>query len=328
MLVNLSVLPAVLGALLMSAPASAGPVEDAAAALRADSVYVDPASNRNLDVAALRNAIGAEPIKIAVIPRIESVSQVAVLPRRLAVDLPGNTIAVISGRYFYAGSEVICKGQAGQAAAKAIDANEAALDANDSADSPSDITKPLTDFVAAIKAAPRCPEEAARGDRYADDAGGGVASAGTDDTSTVLPWVLTGIAAGVLLIGGFALLTRRRTRSTAAARREQAHALLHRLGLELEDLPGGVTGPAGSARQEAAGRHGEAEAIITGATTDAQFAAARRAAIQGLMAAREARTALGRAAGPAIPDLEPGSEPDLDPVRVSDVQAAAESDRR
>src|SRR5207302_11077833 len=96
------------------------------------SVYLDPGSNRNLNVAAVRSAIGSAPIKIAVLPRIESVNQVAVLPRTLAGQLPGNTIGVISGRYFYAGSEVVCKGAAGEAAAKAIKANEAALDANNS----------------------------------------------------------------------------------------------------------------------------------------------------------------------------------------------------
>jgi hypothetical protein len=327
-LVNLSVLPVLLSTLLASAPVAAGPVENAAAALRADSVYLDPGSNRNLDVAALREAIGSEPIKIAVIPRIESVSQVAALPRRLAVDLPGNTIAVISGRYFYAGSEVICKGQAGQAAANAINANEAALDQNNTADSPSDITKPLTDFVAAVKAAPKCPEEAGRADRYADEPGGGVAAGGPDDTATVLPWVLGGIGIGVLVIGAFALLTRRRTRTTAAHRREETHDLVRRLEAELDTLPTDVTGEAAEARMEAAGEHGEAEAILLGATTDAQFSAARHAAIKGLRAARQARLALGLDAGPDIPELGSDTEPDLGSVRVPDSQAAAESDRR
>src|SRR5262249_25949468 len=143
-LIKYALLPAVVGSLLLGGvPASAGPVEKAAAALRTDSVYLDPGSNRNVDLAAVRAAIGAAPIKIAILPRIESVNQVAVLPRTLAASLPGNTIGVISGRYFYAGSEVVCKGSAGQAAAKAIKSNEAVLDAENSADSPADLTKPL-----------------------------------------------------------------------------------------------------------------------------------------------------------------------------------------
>jgi hypothetical protein len=283
-LINYALLPVVLGGLLLGAPAATpaqpvAPVDKAAAALRTDSVYLDPASNRNLDLAAVRKAIGGAPIKIAVLPRVESVSQVAVLPRTLAGELPGNTIGVISGRYFYAGSEVVCKGTAGDAAAKAIKANEAALDANNSADSPSDITKPLTDFVAAIKAAPACPEVGGRGDRYADEPGGGGAlAAGPDDTASVLPWVLTGIGVGVLAVGTFVLLTRRRTKGSAVARRDEAIALVHRLGEELAEQPGDAT------HEEATARHGEAEAILVGATTEAQFAAAREAATKGLKA--------------------------------------------
>jgi hypothetical protein len=328
-----AVLPATAGLLLAvlfvpvvpaaaaAAGTSAGPVEDAAAGLRADSVFLHPSSNRNLDVAALRRAIGDQPIKIAVIPRINSVSEVAVLPRRLARDLPGNTIAVISGRYFYAGSEVVCEGHAGRAAANAVNANEAALDANDSADSPSDITKPLTDFVAEIKAAPQCPTEGGRGDRYADTPGGGEAVAGPDDTASVLPWVLVGLGVGVLAVAALVVLTRRRTRDTAVAHREQATALVRRLGAELDELPAGE-GPAAQARVHAAGRHGEADAILIGATTDAQFAAARRVAIEGLIATRSARVALGGDPGPAIPELDPGTE------RDSGAVPAADSDRR
>jgi hypothetical protein len=196
---KLLVLPVVAGCVLLSAvltgagAVATGPVEDATEALLGDSVYVAPGANRHLDVDAIRRAIGGEPIKIAVIPRVDSVSEVAALPRKLAGTLPGNTIAVISGRYFYAGSEVVCKGYAGRAATDAINANEPALDANPGDDSPSDITKPLTDFVASIRSAPRCPSEGSRGDRYADEAGGGQAAAGTDDTASVLPWILGGI---------------------------------------------------------------------------------------------------------------------------------------
>jgi hypothetical protein len=322
---------AVLGCLLVAAPItlaeSSGPLQDAASALRNDSVYVDPAANRNLDIDAVRRAIGTDPIKIAIVPKIDSVGDVAVLPRQLARDLPGNTIAVISGRYFYAGSEVVCKGQAGQAAANAINANEAALDANPSADSPSDITKPLTDFVAEIKAAPRCPQEGGRGDRYADEPGGGAAAAGADDTATVLPWVLGGVGIVVVAVATFVLVNRTRTRRTTLSRREQATELVRRLGAEVAELPIGE-GAAASARADAAGRHGEAEAILIGATTDTQFGAARNAAIEGLIAARQARVALGRDPGPEIPQPHAGTEPDRADVRVSGEQPATDTSRR
>jgi hypothetical protein len=291
---KLAVLTVAAGCLLGSAPAAtaAAPVDEATAALRSTSVYLAPAANRNLDVEAVRRAIGDEPIKIAIIPRIESVNDVAVLPRRMAAALPGNTIGVISGRYFYAGSEVVCAGVAGRAAADAIKGNEAALDANNTPDNTSDLTKPVSDFVAAIKAAPKCPTEAGRLDRYADQPGGGVALAGPDDTATVLPWVLGGIGLGVLVVAMLVLLTRRRTRGTATQHRDEAHTLVRRLGEELAELP-----EEGEARAEAAAKHGEAEAILVSATTDEQFAAARQAALDGLTAARNARAALDRSGG-------------------------------
>lgn len=285
---KLAVLTVAAGCLLGSAPAAsaAAPVDEATAALRTTSVYLAPAANRNLDVEAVRRAIGNEPIKIAIIPRIESVNDVAVLPRQMAAALPGNTIGVISGRYFYAGSEVVCAGAAGRAAADAINGNEAALDANNTPDNPSDLTKPVSDFVAAVKAAPKCPTEAGRLDRYADQPGGGAAVAGPDDTATVLPWVLGGIGLGVLVVATLVLLTRRRTRGTATQHRDEAHTLVRQLGEELAELP-----EEGDARAEAAAKHGEAEAILVSATTDEQFAAARQAALDGLTAARNARAA-------------------------------------
>jgi hypothetical protein len=292
---KLVVLPVIAGCLLLAVPAaSAGPVEDAAAALRGSSVYLDPKANRNMDIDAVRAAIGGEPIKIAVIPRIESVDDVAALPRRLAASLPGTTIAVISGRYFYAGSEVVCTGYAGRAASDAINANEAALDENNSVDSPSDLTKPLTDFITSIKKAPKCPTDPGRADRYADTPGGGAVAAGPDDTAIVLPWVAGGIGLGVLVIGTLVLLLRRRTKGNASQHRDEAKDLVHRLGEELAALPPGGDGPEAEARAQAAARHGEAEAILVSATTDTQFAAARQAAIEGLTAAGTARAAMQR----------------------------------
>jgi hypothetical protein len=278
-----AVIPAVLGCLLLSASVgSAEPGNGAAAALRTDSVYMDPAASRTVDLAAVRAAIGSEPIKIAIIPRIESVNTVAALPRELAAQLPGNTIGVISGRYFYAGSEVICTGLAGQAAAHAIKSNEGALDENNSPDSPSDITKPLTDFVAEVKAAPKCRQDASRADRYADQPGGGEAASGPDDTATVLPWVLGGIGLAVLGIGTLVLLTRRRAKASGTALREDTRVLVRRLGFELAER--GDEQPDSAAPAEATAKHGEAEAILLGATTDDQFAAARKAALDGLAA--------------------------------------------
>jgi hypothetical protein len=287
--------------------AFAGPVEDAVAGLRVSAVFVDPAAGRKLDAEALRAQIGSEPIKIAVLPAGPGVSEVRTWPREIARQLPGNTIAALSGRYFYAGSEVLCRGLAGQAAANAIAKHNTELDQG----SNSDLTAALTDFVTEVKAGQRCDTAggAGRGDRYADEPGGGEASI-ADDTSTVLPWVLGGLGLAVLGVGAWVLVARQRASGRVQHHRDQARDLVARLGTELAQLPydGNGNAPVAQARADAAGKHGEAEAILIGATTDVQYAAARHAAIEGLTAARAARIALGGDPGAPIPPFDPPAD--------------------
>ncbi|HVK20337.1 MAG TPA: hypothetical protein VM677_03145 [Actinokineospora sp.] len=295
--------PAVVALMLLTAPlASAAPVDDAARELRSAAVWLDPAAKRKLDVPALVKAIGGAPIKIAILPAGPPVSEVSGLPRQLAASLPGQTIAVIAGRYFYAGSEVLCDGEAGKAASGAIAANETFLDSNES----SDLTKALTDFVTAVKAAPTCEGTAGRGDRYG--AGPGATDvAGADDTMAVLPWVLGGIGALIAGLTIWVTLTRGRTRGRARALRDDTRALVDRLAAEVAELP--ETHPA------AAHKHGEAAALLLSATTDVQFDSVRRAAVGGLVAARAARVELGLPAGAEIPDTD--HEPLSGPSRVT-----------
>ena len=290
------------------AAAAAEPVQDAVAGLRDSTVYLDPGSGRNLDVDALRRTIGADPIKIAILPAGPGTSEVRTWPREISEQLPGNTVAVIAGRYFYAGSDVLCSGVAGQAATNAIARHNTELDTDDN----SDLTAALTDFVAELKAAPPCASEGAgRGDRYADEPGGGEAFAGAD-TSTVLPWVLGGLGLGVLAIGGWVLLARRRAGGRVRQHRGEAGELVARLAGELARLPSGGPADGMLARTDATGKHGEAQVLLVGATTDVQYAAARHTAIEGLTAAAAARALLGGASGPPG-DGQPPAIPAFDP---------------
>lgn len=274
--------------------------------LRSGPVFLDPRSGRRVDVDALGRAIGGEPIKIAILPGGAGTSEVRSWPREIAQRLPGNTVAVIAGRYFYAGSDVLCRGAAGQAATNAIARHNAELDTGDN----SDLTAALTDFVAELRAAPRCETAggAGRGDRYADEPGGGDVFAGAD-TASVLPWVLGGLALGVLGVGGWVLLSRRRAADRARQRRRETRELVERLGAEVAELPD--SGPADglAARADAAGKHGEAHALLAGATTGVQLAAIRHAAIEGLTAAAAARELLQAAAGPPGPGGRAGQPP-------------------
>jgi hypothetical protein len=276
--------------------AAAGPVEDAVAGLRGGPVFLHPQSGRRLDVDALGRAIGGEPVKIAILPGGAATSEVRGWPREISRQLPGNTVAVIAGRYFYAGSDVLCRGAAGQAATNAIARHNAELDTTDN----SDLTAALTDFVAELRAAPRCDTAggAGRGDRYADEPGGGDVFAGAD-TGTVLPWVLGGLALGVLGIGGWVLLSRRRAAARIRQHRQETRELVARLGAEVAALPDGGSADGLQARADASGKHGEANALLAGATTDVQYATIRHAAIEGLTAAAAARVLLGAAGGHA-----------------------------
>lgn len=314
----------------LPAVASAGPVQDAVAGLRDSPVFVDPAAGRELDIDGLRERIGDQPIRIAILPAGPGTSEVRGWPREISRELPGNTIAVVSGRYFYAGSDVLCHGVAGRAATRAIARHNTTLDQDEN----SDLTEALTDFVAELSTAPRCTsgDGAGRGDRYADEPGGGVAFA-DDDTMTVLPYVAGGLAAGVLGAGGWVLVARRRAAAAAARLREQSRALVSRLGAELEALPDPATGPEGGPEggptsgpesspgsgtaadvvdpaTAAAASYAEAQALLLGASTEVQYAAAGNAAIAGLAAARAARGGQG----PPIPDPDPRAEPSGPPA--------------
>ncbi len=296
-----------LGVLMLGASpqASAQPADvvDAVEALRTETVYLHPRADRRLDLAAVTAAIGDAPIKIAVLPEGPSVAEVRSMPRLMSRDHPGNTIAVISGRYFYAGSEILCEGAAGRAATDAISRNEAALDLEPN----SDLTKALVDFVTEVRASPTCAEPASRGDRYVDQPGAGQSLA-DGDSLDALPWVLGigGSLGTVAIVGVLAL--RWRTRRITGAGRAATDRLMVRLATEIEQLPD--TDDVGQVKSDALARHEEAGTVLRTAVTAEQFAAARTVVIEGLVATRSARIVLGRDIGDPIPDEHPATNED------------------
>jgi hypothetical protein len=330
---------------------AATPVGDAVAGLRADHLFIDPQATTKLDQAAIRAAIGDAPIRIAILPAGAGVSTVREWPRMISAQLPGNTVAVISGRYFYAGSDLLASGVAGLAATHAIAKHKNVLRENAS----SDVTAALLDFVAEVKAAPLAAPTAgrdARSSRYADQPGGG--SADDSEDTGILPWVIGGAVLAVLAAAGGTLEARRRAASRSRGRRTETYELLDRLAAELDPgLPGGgaADGPASGAAEDRGGtadrsnttenggvvrgqrggpatgrdgggvpdraaraaealadasaRHATAQALLTAATTARQIDQARHVILEGLTAARGARTLLGKDAGAAVPAFDP-----------------------
>ncbi len=278
MLRRITLLTAVLAALALPGTAHAGPVDDAVAGLRADHLYVSPQATTRLDQAAVRAAIGDAPLRIAILPAGAGVNTVRQWPRMISGQLPGNTIAVISGRYFYAGSDVLARGAAGLAATHAIAKHKDVL----REDASSDVTQALLDFVAEVKAAPTA----------------------------------SGRDLAALLVAGVALAVLRRAAGRSRGRRAEVTALLNRLNGELRPGGPGEAGAgeagadeagadeAGRAMADAAARHATAEALLAAASTDLQYDEARHEVLEGLTAARAARRLRGEDPGPPVPPFD------------------------
>lgn len=126
----LVLLAALVAVVLLGAPVSAqtsSPLDDAAAALRSDPVYVAPDADRGLssdEAASLRAAIrdAGQPLFVAVLPgTVLSAFEASSLPEELArrVGLQG-TYAVVAGDSFRAGSNVLPAGTAGAIATESF----------------------------------------------------------------------------------------------------------------------------------------------------------------------------------------------------------------
>jgi hypothetical protein len=139
-------------ALTLSSTATAGPIVDTAAqALRSSPVYVAPNAElgNRVDAARVRSEIdraGAGPVYVAVLPlaaeQEEGGSPDGVLQALHDQVGARGTYAVVVGRHFRAGSDVLRPGVAGRLATEALDAHRSA-----------GVTPTLVDFVDRVAAA-------------------------------------------------------------------------------------------------------------------------------------------------------------------------------
>jgi hypothetical protein len=289
-------------ALLLGAPAAhADGVDDAVAALRSAPVYVAPGVTKpTIDVAAVTQAIGSRPIKIAVLSADDygSTSKAFTASERigeaLAPDSP-LTVGVVAGNNFNASSSQYCAGAASAVAKDSVDANRAQLQTND-------VTSTVESFVTGLQSRPVSGSDACKG-----SSAGGVsdASGSSGGGSGAVPWVLG--AVGVLGAGGvgaYALSRKRRRQKEMEGRRAEVLSLYDRLGADVQNLHGDDP-VVRQALADAAERYTATGSQLSQADTHQEYDVARRTALEGLQAARTARLKLGLDPGPELPPISP-----------------------
>jgi hypothetical protein len=290
--------------LVAAAPAQADVVSDAVKALQNSPVYVAPGVDTKIDQDAVRSAIGSDSIKIAVLP--SDSGNAYQNARTIGEDLGGKvTVGVAAGHTFNAASNALCAGAASVAAKAAADAHRTELRQT------GDLTAAVVDFVNRVKTGPRANTEAC----------GRSSAAGQTDISqtkrggSALPWVL-GLGAIGVAGGGALLLSRRRKRQKELeGRRAEVLSLYDRLGADVQNLQPGDNEVARQALADAAERYTATGSLLSHADTPGEYEAARRAALEGLQAARTARKALGIDPGPDLPQIAPAQGEQLSEKR-------------
>src|SRR5215207_6726329 len=290
---------------MVGAPAAhADAVDDAVDALRSGSVYVAPGvTEPGIDQAAVASAIGTRPIKVAVLPADDygSTSQTfdaaERIGRALAPDSP-LTVGVVAGRSFNAASSALCSGAASTAAEASVNATRAVLQRDN------DVTTTLRDFAARLDDAPSATSAACR----QSSADGANDISAQSEGGSALPWVI-GIGAigalGVAGAGAYAMSRRRSTLKELEGRRAEVLSYYDRLGADVQNLHPGDDAVARQALADASERYTATGSQLSQADTHQEFDVARRTVLEGLQAARTARTALGLDPGPELPPIAP-----------------------
>jgi hypothetical protein len=146
--------------------------------------------------------------------------------------------------------------------------------------------------------------------------GGGSSSSGGGHGGAILGVLAVGAAGGGALLYG---RSRKRRQRELDGLRADVESLYNRLGSDVSTLAPGDDAVVKQALSDAAERYNATGALLATADTPGEFSAARRTAVEGLVAAQTARKKLGLDPGPEIP--LPGSGPQLtaeQKVRVGD----------
>ncbi|MCW2570645.1 MAG: hypothetical protein JWO88_703 [Frankiales bacterium] len=305
----LALLPLAAVLLLQAAPAWAANNTPAsvAQALHADPVFVEPDAEHAKDVDAdkVRAQISASTHQVLV----------AVLPKRAADQLGSAKTVALRIAELTSRSAVLIALVGDELVAVA--GPDTPFGPGEAQSRVSGLSGSATDrLVAAV----RTLQSVSGSGAGSTGAGGDASSSGSGGSSH------TGAILGVLALaavggGGFLWQSNRKRRQRELeGLRADVESLYNRLGSDISTLPGGDDAVAKQALSDAAERYNATGALLSHADTPGEFAAARRTAVEGLIAARTAREKLGLDPGPEIP-LPPATGPQLtaeQKVRVGD----------
>ncbi|HEU0103046.1 MAG TPA: hypothetical protein VFR07_12085 [Mycobacteriales bacterium] len=295
-----TLLLAVVGLLLLPGTARATTVNDVARALLQDPVYVDPQATARVDAGRLRSRIAdsSRPIFVAVLPAAAAANTggASGITTAIGRQLGDNAILFTVSGSTLAG---------GAGSGSGLEPGEAGTIASRNAGG--DLTDALSSSIEQAAAS------AADGSSGAGSGGG--FSSGEQDGGGSGGGAVLGLLALLGLGGAGLLFARSRKRRSSSARdmqgsRADVESLYNRLGADVSNLSPGDDPVARQALADAAERYNATGALLAQSDTPGEFEAARRTVVEGLTAARLARTRLGLDPGPEIPP-PPGSGPQL-----------------
>ena len=284
--------------LALAFPASADATSDAAKALRGSTVYVATGATLKVDQSAVTTAIGSQPIKIAILPT-GSFATDRDQALQIMHSLGGRvTVGVVGGHTFNAVSSVLCQNAATALAQDLTDVYTKQLESNN------DVTALLKDFAGKVSSGPQANTPACG----RSSAAGKTDQSGSTSGGSAWPWILGLATLGLVGVGGGMALVisrRRRRAKELEGRRADVLSFYDRLGADVQNLDPRDNPVARQALADAAERYTATGSLLAHADTEGEYTAARRTVLEGLQAARAARTALGVDPGPELPPIAP-----------------------
>ena len=300
LLALLSVLPV----LLVAAPAHATGIDDVVDALRSDPVYVDAKATADVDADKVRAQLrtSSRRIFVAVLPLAAADANGGPQPLVLKIAKKLPTPAVTVG---LVGEDLV-----------AVSSPGTGLEAGEAQALVSNASGGTTDRL--VEAVRNLQEVQVNGSGAGQGAAGG--SGDTSEGGHTGSILLGLLGIGALGGGGLLYARKRRRERDLEGLRADVESLYNRLGSDVSTLQPGDDPLVRQALSDAAERDNATGALLANADTPGEFSAARRTAVEGLIAARTAREKLGLDPGPEIPP-PPSSGPQLtqeQKVRVGD----------